>query len=397
MLMWETMIKTWIHNREWLDSLKSDGISLIMHCFLNFLDGRNAPCLSAPKAQKINYYLDHVPVQVQIHDPHGNFYMDIKRCWKYSELMAKIAHRRWVGGNFSNASSPYIDNLQQCFGPLVNGSTIHLNMRIPSAPPSAEDCPGSFQIFVRGFGTSGTLYVLPEDTVETLRIRLMNVRVVKRFIDENIADFLPANFWIMLEGSPVTGGTVSENSICQNCTLHVFHRVRGGARKGVLKVKKEEKLHIQRARVHYSTSHLPATAPANLAADIAHVSQATYIPNAVAMMNLDQVSALDDAIQQSNRSNQAVAAAGPLLVPALAQLKQQLETITVSIKALEEAVELSFIENYYEGSNLLLDPFYNMVADRRRLVEQQAAMAVEVQRQLALHVPPPAANDGMDM
>ena len=150
----------------------------------------------------------------------------------------------------------------------------------------------------------------------------------------------------------------------------------------------------------YSTAILlclPLLLPTSQQTFIAHVAQAAYIPNAVAMMNLDQVTALDIAIQESNRSNQVIAATGPLLVPALAQLKQQLETVTASIKALEEAVELSFIENYYEGSNLLLDPFYNMVADRRRLVEQQAAMAVEVQRQLALHGPPPAANDGMDM
>ena len=168
------------------------------------------------------------------------------------------------------------------------------------------------------------------------------------------------------------------NNIIQDCTVHFYHRVRGGARKGVMKVKKEEKLAIHRARLQYSNSALPPTAPANIAADIAHVAQAAYIPNAVAMMNLDQVTALDNAIQESNRSNQVIAATGPLLVPALGQLKQQLETVTASIKALEEAVELSFIENYYEGSNLMLDDFYTMVAERRRVVEQQVAMAAEV-------------------
>ena len=250
----ERLIKDWIHYREWLDNLKSDGITLLMHCFLDTHDARNAPTISAIKSEKMNYYLDHIPVQVEIQDPHGNFYMDIKRKWKYSELLAKIAHRRLVGGNFSNTSSPYVDNLQQCFGPLVNGSTIHLNMRIPSAPPSAEDCPGSLKIFVRGFGTLGSLYVLPEDTFETLRIRLMNVPVVKRFIDENIADFLPADFFFTFDMRPVTGGTVSENSIYQDCTLQVSHRPRGGAKKGIKKLTKQEKLAALRA-----TTPVPCT------------------------------------------------------------------------------------------------------------------------------------------
>ena len=158
----EAMIKDWIHDRNWLQSLKSDGISLIMHCFLDFIDGNNAPCLSAVKEQKINYYLDHVRLQVQIRDPDGNFYMEIKRCWKYSELLAKIAHRRLASANTPPRTySPDFINLSQWFGSLHNGSTIQLNRRIPSAPPSAAHCPGSFQIFVSGFGTSGTLYVLP--------------------------------------------------------------------------------------------------------------------------------------------------------------------------------------------------------------------------------------------
>ena len=141
---------------------------------------------------------------------------------------------------------------------------------------------------------------------------------------------------------------------------------------------------MQRARLHYTTTHLPAAAPGNLAADIAHVSQAGYIPNAVALMDLQQVSALDDAIQQANRSSQTIDAAAPLLVPALALLKQQLETITASIHAFEEAVELSFTENYYETTVLQLDPFYDMVTARREHLERQAAVAAEVQRQVAL-------------
>jgi hypothetical protein len=142
---------------------------------------------------------------------------------------------------------------------------------------------------------------------------------------------------------------------------------------------------------------MAATVPATIAADMAHVSQAVYIPNALALMSLQQVIALDAAIQPTTRAPQTISAAAPLLIPALAQLMQQQASLEASIKGLEEAIEVSFTENYYGAAKFELDPFFDAVTDRLDVLQREAANAAEVQRQVALLAPAPAAAVADDM
>ena len=251
------MIHSWIHNTTWLTSLKSDGLSLINHCLLDPDDAVSAPPLGANKERKINYYLAHIPIKVYIQDPQGTFPMTIKASWTMQELMAKYTNRRFVVAGAGRQNS-LNSNLSTALGPLQNGMVINLNMRIPSAPPCAEGLPGAFQISVRGL-SEGTnhVFVLPDDTFETLRIRLMNVPAIKLYILENIVNFLPADLLITSGAedttTPLTAGTVSENNLGPHGpTLYLTRRIRGGARKGMAKVKKNEKLHTTRAKCHYS-------------------------------------------------------------------------------------------------------------------------------------------------
>ena len=189
-------------------------------------------------------------------------------------------------------------------------------------------------------------------------------------------------------------------------TVHLTLELQGGARKGMAKVKKNEKLHTTRAKCHYAGSQVQPgiLAPALLAT----VSQPGFIyttvgamdplqpglPPAEAAQRYQRLIALSDAIHATTRAAQTIEAAAPLLVPVLTNLKAQKEAIEVCMSAINSAVEQSFAEDYYLDTGYNLDAFFERVDTLR----EQADIQAEVQRQVALSAAAAAVpTDDMDL
>ena len=65
-------------------------------------------------------------------------------------------------------------------------------------------------------------------------------------------------------------------------------------------------------------------------------------------------------------------------MPQIAQLQAQKEHFDNTIKALEDAFELGFTEEYYQGLQFDVDPFYQSISDRIEALRGQAAIATAV-------------------
>ena len=69
---WERFTTQLIHDRNWLERLRSDGLTVLMkHVLDPGSDVFNAPSRSATIASKIHWYWDHVRVKVQVQDDQG--------------------------------------------------------------------------------------------------------------------------------------------------------------------------------------------------------------------------------------------------------------------------------------------------------------------------------------
>ena len=168
-------------------------------------------------------------------------------------------------------------------------------------------------------------------------------------------------------------------------------------------------MHTGRGKVLYVTSQMiPGYASA---AQVNHVAQPGYINNTLNEMNplapditqaeaaqrYQRLQALDNAIQETNRAPQTMSAAAPLLVPYLAQLQQQKDSIEASIAALTGGIEQAFTEDFYGDTGYNLDPFFDRVTYLLEATNTQLANDTEVQRQVALQVQAAAAAASNDM
>ena len=79
----ERLVQGLIHDSGWLALLKSDGLSMLNYFVLAVdadYDRYGAPS-SGTIAEKLQYFKQHVPIDVIIEDQFGRFNMVIKRCW----------------------------------------------------------------------------------------------------------------------------------------------------------------------------------------------------------------------------------------------------------------------------------------------------------------------------
>ena len=167
-------------------------------------------------------------------------------------------------------------------------------------------------------------------------------------------------------------------------------RLRGGmAKKGVKKVSKHEKLAVMRAKVAYKTQFVQE----HNAALIQQIAAPGYIANAVSHMSLDQVTALEAVANQQVRNDRVPKASYDLLVPALVQMRNTKDELETVIDAIEEAVETTFVEDYF-NNGLDLDDYMTLLGNSiERLKELQVEQEVQ-RRMAALSAPPDAMQQG---
>ena len=110
-------------------------------------------------------------------------------------------------------------------------------------------------------------------------------------------------------------------------------------------------------------------------------------------MSLDQVTALEAVANQQVRNDRVPKASYDLLVPALVQMRNTMAELETVIDAIEEAVETTFVEDYF-NNGLDLDDYMTLLGNRiERLKELQVEQEVQ-RRMAALSAPPDAMQQG---
>ena len=87
-------------------------------------------------------------------------------------------------------------------------------------------------------------------------------------------------------------------------------------------------------------------------------------------MNIQQVTSLDEKAQEVQRSDRIVKECKELLVPQIATMKAQMEEMPMTVEALEQALETSFAEEFY-NNGYATDPFYELISERVAYLKEQ--------------------------
>ena len=158
--------------------------------------------------------------------------------------------------------------------------------------------------------------------------------------------------------------------------------------KATRKLKKAEKVHNIRAKASYSTTQ-HALQPGS-DAFCQQLMVAEYIPGKVKAMNLAELQALEEAMNETTRNDQLFSVVLPRLVPPIAPLEADKGRIENTLKALRDCFEVGFTEAFYADVGFKTEPLFELVADeiQARVVAndqaaQQAAIDAEVARRLA--------------
>ena len=182
--------------------------------------------------------------------------------------------------------------------------------------------------------------------------------------------------------------------------LHLVFRLLGGAKKGVKKVTKQEKLHITRAASMYQASLVDPAQVGPLLDNIRTNDQ--YITTTIQSMTVPQLQQLKQAFDDLAyvREQSVVGAMLPYIAPAAANIANHithLENQMAQLKIQEDALKACittalatefYVEQQYDFSSLfeMIPNTIEEIRERERqaqlqqLQQQQAAMAAEAAR-----------------
>ena len=146
-------------------------------------------------------------------------------------------------------------------------------------------------------------------------------------------------------------GTISGYNIQTGNKIHVNMYMHGGAKKGVRKTPKAEKISTLRARLQYTVTQTPQTQSVNIPALCDQISNPGYFAHAIAQTNLAEITAINDSIKSTVRGDRLSKVLAPLMIPDLVRLINEKANIDNSIKAIEESMELGLTSSYWVDSH----------------------------------------------
>ena len=205
---------------------------------------------------------------------------------------------------------------------------------------------------------------------------------------------MPADFYITFEGGPVTDGTMLDNSIIQNSTVHFNHRLLGGAKKGIKKLTKQEKLAALRATTLYRAQASPGIDQV-----IIPLSGPNFMSASIQNMAPDSVIALNEAITNLKqvREDPLTTTITPFFVPQVNQWKQQIALLENNIEVVESAMSTVFCDTYYGSVGFDYDSFFQTIQARVDQVEADRLRAqIQAETIAAMQAAPVAAAVPMD-
>eukprot|EP00973_Karenia_brevis_P084918 11783165-Karenia_brevis.AAC.1 len=217
----------------------------------------------------------------------------------------------------------------------------------PRLPPRA-DVPDGTQILIR-YGCTTCVMVNLSMTVKELKMRMLSYDVFRIAVTEKELDDVVCDFRLRCSGQVLdmqNDRTLESYGVQANSTIHLVLRLRGGAKKGVKKITKEEKLHTVRASAHYQAIRL---ANQDVQSLITPISADGYIAHKIEQMPLTELEKLKEAFDNISqvRESTVVEAMAPMMVPTL---YAEIEALAVKKDAVEAALKVAVTNEFY-GSN----------------------------------------------
>jgi hypothetical protein len=172
-------------------------------------------------------------------------------------------------------------------------------------------------------------------------------------------------------------------------TVHMALELIGGAKKGVKKLTKQEKLAALRATTLYRSQASPGIDQL-----LAPLSAPNFIAASIQNMAPDTVIALNDALNSLKqvREDTLTTTITPFFVPLVTQWKQQIAVLENNLSVAESAVGTVFCDSYYATVGFDYDSFFQAVQDRVALIEAERLRAqIQAETIAAMQGPPAAA------
>ena len=142
----------------------------------------------------------------------------------------------------------------------------------------------------------------------------------------------------------------------------------GGPKLGVKKMTKEQKLCVARGKMQYSLDKAPC-----IAQHIGILDSPAFFETQINTMTMEKIIPLNEDIQDITRSevDGVAKVIMPHFIPVVRQWQAELEraknmigTLEDMIAGTKDAVSLSFVNEFFAGSQMNYDKFYTMVSNR---------------------------------
>ena len=209
---------------------------------------------------------------------------------------------------------------------------------------------------------------------------------------------------LIFAGKPVNNDTTLSSlnlgeQATRGKTVHLTLELQGGAKKGVKKVSKDERLHLLRAKLHYQFAQMIQASP-NTQILCNNVSQPHFVQTTIASMPMPQITNLNTVANECTRSDKLIKALVPLLVPDYQVLLNQKTAIENSLKAIEDAFDVGVTDAYFHGAGgVNIDPIYDAIEERLNVLTEEAAaerLRVNIEAEVARRAAAPVPED-MDL
>ena len=236
-------------------------------------------------------------------------------------------------------------------------------------------------------GMTITLNVKATDTMDDLKDNILD----KKGIEPDQVEELR----LIYNGKQINNGTLRSYGVEKESTLHMILRLRGGAKKGVKKILKAEKVSVLKATAHYKATMAPLSSHATIGLI---VNDPNYIGNKLNTMTMDKLEQLHAAAENITtvRDTTVVDAVTPFLVPLAEQIQNQIDDLTKTMEALQSAVHHALAVEHYTTSQYDFDSFFSKIetrlndlreeqqrTERQQLLEREReAMRAEIQAEL---------------
>jgi uncharacterized ubiquitin-like protein YukD len=228
------------------------------------------------------------------------------------------------------------------------------------------------QIFVKNLdGKTITLTLVASDTIDNVKAKLLDHQRVQAMLAEGTE---LEHLRLLFKGEQLKDErTLSDYNIKELDTLHLVLRLRGGAKRGVRKILKAEKMAAVTSKALFSVSKNLQDGAVSFCEKLAN---SDYVENAIrnlAVVDQAKFEEFADLCAQTTRNDQLCKLCYQHLVPEIKKLEDQKIQIDNTLKALHDSFEIGFVAQYYEKQNFKTDSLFEVLNEVDQRPEDQRA------------------------